>query len=68
MQIGLSGEAADRHVDDWSVTITDVTPTVRTIHTLLSYGDEATARALLPVEAPYPLPESIGAAIAASPA
>ncbi|MFI6763399.1 DUF4291 domain-containing protein [Micromonospora sp. NPDC050417] len=55
LQVGLSGEAVHRYVDEWTVTITDVTPTVRRIRELLRAGDERGATALLPEERPYPL-------------
>ncbi|GAA3374804.1 DUF4291 domain-containing protein [Streptomyces sannanensis] len=54
LQLGLSGEAARRYADEWIVGITDVTPLAREIHGLVSKGEEAAARALLPVESPYP--------------
>ncbi|MGW3660770.1 DUF4291 domain-containing protein [Streptomyces sp. NPDC005151] len=53
LQLGLSGEAARRYVDEWTVGITDVTATAREIHGLVSRGEAAGARALLPVESPY---------------
>lgn len=67
VQVGLSGPAVDRYVDEWIVAITDVSPAVRRINDLLRAGDEAAARALLPTERPYPLPAAITAAIAATP-
>lgn len=67
LQVGLSGEAVDRYVDDWTVTITDITPTVRRIRELLDRGDEQAASAHLPVERVYPLPERIGAPLNATP-
>ncbi len=63
LQVGLSGEAARRYVDDWTVSITDVTPVATRIHRLLRSGDEDAARALLPAESPYPLPAAVGAVI-----
>ncbi|WP_030443824.1 DUF4291 domain-containing protein, partial [Actinoplanes subtropicus] len=32
LQLGLSGEAIDRYVDEWTIAITDITPTVHDIH------------------------------------
>jgi hypothetical protein len=68
LQVGLSGEAVDRYVDDWTVSITDATPTARTIRDLLRDGDVAAATALVPAERPYPLPAPVAAAVEASPA
>jgi hypothetical protein len=68
LQVGLSGEAVDRYVDQWTVALTDVTPTVHTIHDLLRGGEEQAAAAMLPTERPYPLPAQITATIAACPA
>jgi Domain of unknown function (DUF4291) len=65
LQVGLSGEAVDRYVDEWTVSIADVTPTVRTIRDLLRGGDERAAEELLPVELPYPLPPEVAATIGA---
>ncbi|HEX5596302.1 MAG TPA: DUF4291 domain-containing protein [Micromonosporaceae bacterium] len=66
LQVGLSGEAVDRYIDDWIVAMTDVTPSVREIRNLLDAGDERAAAALLPTERPYPLPTDIAAVINAS--
>jgi Domain of unknown function (DUF4291) len=68
LQVGLSGEAVDRYVNEWTIALTDVTATVQTIHGLLRAGDEQAATALLPTELPYPLPARTAAAIAACPA
>jgi hypothetical protein len=64
LQVGLSGEAVDRYVDDWTVAVTDITETVRRIHALLRAGDDRAAEAQLPVEEPYPLPAGIAAVTA----
>jgi len=65
LQVGLSGEAVDRYVDEWTVSIADVTPTVRTIRDRLRDGDERSAAELLPVERAYPLPDDVAATIGA---
>lgn len=54
IQIGLSGEAVDRYVDDWTTSIRDVTPLAHEVHAAVIAGDEGAARGLLPAE-PYPL-------------
>ncbi|MFD0202136.1 MULTISPECIES: DUF4291 family protein [Saccharothrix] len=56
LQLGLAGEAARRYVDEWVVGLTDVTPLAREVHALVRAGDLDGARALLPVERPYPMP------------
>ena len=68
LQVGLSGEAVDRYVDEWTVSIADATPTAHAIRDLLRAGDVPAATALLPTERPYPLPPSVAAAVDASPA
>ena len=65
LQVGLSGEAVHRYLDDWIVDITDVTGTAHAIRDLLRDGDDAGAAALLPPERPYPLPETVAATIGA---
>jgi hypothetical protein len=67
LQVGLSGEAIDRYVDDWTVGLTDVTDLAREIHARLgeSDGDEVAA-ALLPPERAYPLPPDIAARLGAN--
>ena len=67
LQVGLSGEAVDRYVDDWIVAVTDITPTVERVRDLLRRGDEQAAAAQLPVEHVYPLPDRIAAHLDASP-
>ncbi|MFE6868795.1 DUF4291 domain-containing protein [Kitasatospora sp. NPDC057692] len=53
LQLGLTGEAARRYADEWTVSITDVTPLARRIHGHLRAGEEEAARLLLPDERPY---------------
>lgn len=54
LQLGLSGEAARRYADEWTVGITDVTPLAQEVHTLVQRGDLDAAARLLPGERPYP--------------
>ncbi|MFM9367258.1 DUF4291 domain-containing protein [Streptomyces sp. Da 82-17] len=54
LQLGLAGEASRRYADEWTVSITDVTPTAREIHALVRSGRLDAARALLPDEREYP--------------
>lgn len=43
LQLGLSGEAAQRYADEWTVAIRDVTPLAHEIHVLVREGDLASA-------------------------
>ncbi len=56
IQIGLKGEAVRRYVDDWIVSITDVTDLA---HEINATRDPAR----LPKERPYPLPASTRGAL-----
>lgn len=55
IQIGLSAEAAQRYVEDWTLRITDVTPLAHQIHALVQQKEMEKAQALLPLERVYPL-------------
>lgn len=55
IQIGLGVEAVDRYVDEWTVSMRDVTGLARTIHDRVNVGDDQSAVDLLPREQPYPL-------------
>lgn len=66
VQIGLSGEAARRYVDEWTVAITDVTEDARAVHAAVRAGELERAAALLPAERPYPLSPGLAEAIAAT--
>ncbi|WP_328721606.1 DUF4291 domain-containing protein [Streptomyces sp. NBC_00247] len=57
LQLGLSGEASARYADEWTVSVTDVTPLAREIHHLVRAGDLDAASALLPRETPYAAPD-----------
>ncbi len=59
IQIGLSGEAVRRYVDEWIVAVHDVTPLAHAIGTAVAAGDLDQAGALLPPEQPYPLPADL---------
>ncbi|MEQ4302622.1 DUF4291 domain-containing protein [Plantactinospora sp. B6F1] len=66
LQVGLTGPAVVRYVDEWIVGLRDVTDTARAIRTRLRAGDRDGAAALLPTERPYPLPAVVAAVIGAS--
>lgn len=55
IQVGLSGEAVSRYVDEWTVEITDVTTRC---HEIRSHEPERRV-ALLPEARPYPLPPDV---------
>ncbi|MBG0818518.1 DUF4291 domain-containing protein [Planomonospora sp. ID82291] len=82
IQIGLSGEAVRRYVEDWTVSITDVTDRARDVHAAVRARDvhaavrardvHAAVRArgqvagLLPAERPYPLPPDLARVVGAT--
>ncbi len=53
IQVGLGRAVIERFVDDWTLEISDSTPLVRRIHSLLIKGNSEAARRLLPPEKPY---------------
>jgi hypothetical protein len=55
VQIGLTGNGLVRYVDEWTVSITDVTELAHSIHSLVRRGDFDRADALLPKERAYDL-------------
>jgi hypothetical protein len=66
IQIGLAGDAVNRYLDDWTITITDTTNLMNQLHDLVHAGDHDTARALLPDEPPYPINQQLAAYIGAT--
>jgi hypothetical protein len=66
LQVGLSGPAVRRYVDEWTVGITDVTERAHHVHELVKRGDDAGATAALPQESAYPLPPEIRDTVGAS--
>lgn len=67
IQIGLSGEAVTRYVEEWIRDITEVTYLTNDIHRLVADRNWEAARAALPPERVYPLPEPIRERLAATP-
>lgn len=59
MQLGLSGEAAARYADEWTVGIEDVTPLAKAVHARVRAGEPERAAELLPQERPYPLDDDV---------
>lgn len=66
IQIGLSGEAVDRYLDQWITRITDITPLAARIHRHVSSGSLDAAREELPIERIYPVPAPLVGLIGAS--
>jgi hypothetical protein len=60
LQIGLSGVAVTKYLDDWIVNVTDIT-----IRAQLLRPAAVANPSLLPAERPYPLPSRIADAIGA---
>jgi hypothetical protein len=66
LQIGLSGDAVRRYVDEWTINITDITDHVHRIGALIATGQLDDARQHLPDEQPYPLTPELAATIGAT--
>ncbi|EEP76040.1 ATP-dependent RNA helicase DHX8 [Uncinocarpus reesii 1704] len=66
IQVGLSGEAVERYVDEWIVAIEDVTELMVGMGRLVAEGKIEEARELMPVEKAYPLPEEVAKVVGAS--
>jgi Domain of unknown function (DUF4291) len=56
IQIGLGAAVVPAYVREWIVGIDEATSTIRSVADLVANGDTAGARALLPIETPYPVP------------
>lgn len=67
LQIGLSGEAVERYLDEWIVGIDDATPRFHAIGELLAVDDVDGARRHLLAEQPYSLDVDLAEAIDADP-
>ncbi|RZT07404.1 uncharacterized protein DUF4291 [Kribbella sp. VKM Ac-2569] len=66
IQIGLSGEAVRRYVNEWIVGLEDVTAEMHRVRDLAQVSRSA-AEAELPAERPYPISDELAVKIAASP-
>ena len=66
IQIGLSGDAVRRYVNDWIVRLEDVTTEMHRVRDLAQVSTSA-AEAELPAERPYPIRDELAAKIAATP-
>lgn len=61
VQVGLSRNVTREFVDDWIVSITDLSERAAKIRAFVHGGRSDRARALLPPERPYPVDASIAA-------
>lgn len=59
IQVGIAREWSRRYADEWLVDLEDITPLVRKIADKRRTGDWKAAERALPVEKPYPMPESL---------
>jgi hypothetical protein len=59
LQLGLAREAARLFADEWTVSISDVTPFAHEIHALVTKGDLDAAARGLPLEYPYPASDAL---------
>jgi hypothetical protein len=66
IQIGLSGQAVTRYASEWIRGIREVTDLAAEVRARVAGRDLDAARALLPDERPYPLPEPIRVRLGAS--
>ncbi|MEH0157020.1 DUF4291 domain-containing protein [Limibacter armeniacum] len=66
IQVGLSGIAIEKYVNEWVVSIEDISEKCRHIHSLVKNRELEKAKALMPKEEIYPIPESIVPIIHAS--
>lgn len=66
IQVGISRHLIQKYVEEWTVSLTDLTPLVRKLHRSIQSGQASRATDQLPRERPYPLPPEIARRIGAS--
>lgn len=59
IQVGLTGIAVEKYVNDWIVSIDDISDKCRHIHSLILDKKIEEATQLLPLENMYPLPDKL---------
>ncbi|KAL5364408.1 hypothetical protein BJX96DRAFT_157288 [Aspergillus floccosus] len=59
IQVGLGGESVDQYIDEWIVSVTDVTQTMKQVAQYVADGKVEEAKACLPEERVYPLSEEL---------
>ena len=65
IQIGLTGEAIQRYVNEWFVNFEEITDHAREVKALIDAGDLAAVQAALPHERALVLPDSLASHIGA---
>ena len=60
IQVGISRHLIREFVEQWIVSIQDLSPTVSKIHQFLKTGNEKNAKRLLPLERVYPVDPQVG--------
>ena len=63
IQVGLTGIAVEKYVNDWIVSIDDISEKCREIHSLILDKKIQEATQLIPLENIYPLPNNLKALI-----
>ncbi|KAH8690162.1 hypothetical protein BGW36DRAFT_433114 [Talaromyces proteolyticus] len=66
IQIGLGPQAVQKYLNEWVVSIKDVTERMRNIHELVEAGLMEDAEKLVPIEQAYPLSDELRAITEAS--
>ncbi len=66
IQIGLSGIAVEKYVNEWITDIEDITASCKQIHQLITNDKMEEANTLLPVEKFFPIPDAIAKIIDAT--
>ncbi|MFB7122918.1 DUF4291 domain-containing protein [Kitasatospora sp. NPDC056273] len=64
LQLGLTGEAAERYAEEWIVAVEDVTALAHAVHDRVRDGELEAARQLLPAERLYPAGDALLAHLA----
>lgn len=59
LQIGLSGESLCKYVEEWIVSLTDISDTVRQLNEHRKRGEHARIEAALPKEEVYPISDTL---------
>jgi hypothetical protein len=65
IQVGLGREIVQRYVEQWTVSIDDITPFVAKLREQRSAGEHELVANQLPIERPYRLPDALRARVRA---
>ena len=66
IQVGLTGVAVEKYINEWIIGIENITPACREIYRKVQTGDIKAAKNLLPDEKIYPISENVRSIISAS--